>query len=41
MKSDRILWVVITLLVCTSIDRASAQAPPAQLPAGVQRCDVG
>ena len=37
MKSDRILWVVITLLVCTSIDRASAQAPPAQLPAGVQR----
>jgi zinc protease len=34
MKSHRILWAVITLMVCASLDRASAQSP---LPAGVQR----
>jgi zinc protease len=36
MKSDRILWVVLALVVSLSIDRAAAQAP-APLPPGVQR----
>src|SRR5688500_3165060 len=37
MKSVRILWLVLTVIVCASIERASAQAPAAPLPAGVQR----
>jgi zinc protease len=37
MKSHRILWVVLTFVVCASIDRASAQGPAVPLPAGVQR----
>jgi zinc protease len=36
MKRHRILWLVLTLLVCASIERISAQSP-APLPAGVQR----
>ena len=37
MKRQRILWLVFTLIVCASIERVSAQAPAAPLPAGVQR----
>ena|SRR5688572_6238507 len=37
MKSVRILSLVLTAIVCASIERASAQAPAAALPAGVQR----
>ena len=41
MKCHRILWLVLTVMVCASIERASAQAaaqtPAAPLPAGVQR----
>jgi zinc protease len=38
MKSVRILWLVLTVIVGASIERASAQVPAAAaLPAGVQR----
>src|SRR5262245_47748992 len=37
MKRHLILWLVLTLLVCASIERVAAQAPAAPLPAGVQR----
>src|SRR5688572_14890107 len=37
MKSHRIASLVLTVVVCASIERASAQAPAAALPAGVQR----
>src|SRR5687767_10581851 len=37
MKCRRILWLVLTLVVCASIERTSAQAPAPPLPAGVQR----
>jgi zinc protease len=42
MKRYRILWLVLTVVVCASIERASAQAPATQTPAvtlppGVQR----
>jgi zinc protease len=42
MKCRRILWLVLTLVVCASIERVAAQAPAAPasappLPAGVQR----
>ena len=37
MKSHRILCVIVTLLVCVSLDRASAQSTAVATPAGVQR----
>ena len=37
MGSRRIVYVVLTLIVCGSIDRAEAQAPASPLPAGIQR----
>ena len=37
MKCRRILWLVLTLVVCASVEHTTAQAPAAPLPAGVQR----
>ena len=37
MKSRRIVYVVLTLIVCGSMERAAAQAPAPPLPAGIQR----